>query len=206
MLLTLPYTYSLRRRGIFGNVRKLGNLWRVGFNKIDIFTMADNDSKETLRLRLFGGDVRLESLKPTDVADLLTAFENSLRHIIENEKGYQQSDKGKVFVSLVEVENGSANFKFRCMRHAVPRIWMAFSLLTSSIADGTFEKIPPESLKAVKKMKEIASKGNYNIQLEGANCSATITAKTEIPTPPTREGRNHCVWSGTISGGSASAC
>ena len=129
-----------------------------------------NNLNELLELKFIGDDISPELIKAKDLAELITAFEDSILRIVLN-KNPELIEENKI-VGLVNIEKSSAKFRFK---PSYPSIALsAFLALSNSITQNNYSKSPLKSVESLVKISEFSKRHN---------CTAEFRSKINSPQP-----------------------
>jgi len=133
-----------------------------------------------IELRLYGNDVRLETLKGREVAELIKSFEATLYAIAKRD--FPEALEDELFISLIEVKNESAAYGFlpQISKFLLP----AYASLTLAINTGTYDAIPASGIKGLQAVSKIIRKQECSLEFKlDGEIQATIDQFTKIEIP-----------------------
>jgi hypothetical protein len=135
-------------------------------------------NQDLLEIVLSGEGIRPDSLKAGEVAEIISAYEHSLLAIITREN--PQIDIEEVFISLVDVQENSAHFKF--IPRAKEFILAAALTLNTAINTNQIDTLPYRSVESLNKIWVFSKRKNCVTEFTstGQIPSAKVTPENEI--------------------------
>jgi hypothetical protein len=107
--------------------------------------IVEND---ILELYLSGGGISPTTLKASEVANLIDAYENALLNVIKRDN--PEIDIETIFISLVDIKEGSSRYKF--IPNFKEIIFTAAVTINLAISNNTISDLP---FKTVEKLSHI---------------------------------------------------
>lgn len=142
-----------------------------------------NDLHELMEIRFVGNDIFPETIRAKELADIISNTEDSLTNIIVKENPNISLDN--LIIGLVSIGEGSAKLRFKSSIQAVTL--SAFSLLSTSLANNDFTKLPSASINSLKNISDFTKKRNcvaeFRTHADSPSPLALITPSTEISIP-----------------------
>ncbi|AFN73830.1 hypothetical protein MROS_0587 [Melioribacter roseus P3M-2] len=141
--------------------------------------------KDIFELRFAGDDIKPENIRAKDLAEVISAFEDSLLKLIL--KDNRELNEEKIIIGLVDVENGSAKLKFKS---TIPEITLsALLLISTSISKNDFSQLPSSSIRSLKTISDFTKKRNCVAEFRANPLEekplASINKETSIEIPDT---------------------
>ncbi|RKZ00503.1 MAG: hypothetical protein DRQ13_00250 [Ignavibacteriae bacterium] len=125
-------------------------------------------NKDILEMILTGEGIKPDSLKASEVADLISAYEHSLLSIIAREN--PKADLDDTFISLIDIQENSAHFKFK--PKAKELFISAALIMNTALNTNQLESLPYKSVESLNKIWLLSKR---------KNCTTEFTSSEEIP-------------------------
>src|SRR5450631_3013788 len=138
--------------------------------------MANED--EILELKFEGNQGNPETIKPHEVADLITNFERALLSTIKQNNPEINTDH--LLISFHSIENKSLDLKFK--KHAAKEIILAaFTLISSSINTSNYKELNSDTVESLKEITRFTKRHNCIGSLRYQSKALTTFSKdTEV--------------------------
>jgi hypothetical protein len=118
---------------------------------------------EILEINLSGKEIYPETLKASEIAEIISAYEISLLSIVQRD--HPEINIDEAFISLVEVTKNSAHFKFQ------PRIKKVFInaaiVVNTSLSTGNYYSLPFKSIESLQTIWHFTKRNNCVAQFAG---------------------------------------
>ena len=153
-------------------------------NKLDSQDSEYSISKDDLiELRFTGKDILPKNFSSKEVGNVIGEFERALYNIVIRDN--PEINKDDLYLSLVSIEGKSAGYVFDAKVKSA--YLTAFLLLTTSLQQHSFTKLPVKTVESLQEISEFSKKKNCSAHF-GFNKSieeplATITPEYEIDIP-----------------------
>lgn len=131
---------------------------------------------DILELRLSGAGINPESLKSSELAELISSYENALLHVIERDNPEVNLDS--VFVSLVDIEQGSSRLLFKPNLKSL--VFGAALTINTSLANNNTSNLPFKTVESLAKIWKFTKKRNCQAEFLNAHIKTGIIVP-EIP-------------------------
>jgi hypothetical protein len=142
-----------------------------------------NNLHDLMEIRFIGKDLFPETIRAKELADIISNTEDSLTNIIVKENPNISLDN--LIIGLVSIEEGSAKLRFKSSIQVVAL--SAFTLLSASLANNDFTKLPSASINSLKNISDFTKRRNCVAEFRSHADSeiplASITPSTEIIIP-----------------------
>lgn len=142
-----------------------------------------NNLRDLMEIRFAGEDIFPETIRAKELADILANIEESLTNIILKENPNITIDD--IIIGLVNIDKSSAKLRFKSSLQAIAL--SAFTLMSTSISNNDFSKLPVASIKSIRSISEFVQKrkcvAEFRVHADSAIPSATITPETQIKIP-----------------------
>lgn len=136
------------------------------------------DIKDILEIRFVGDDVKPNTVKPHEIAELIIAFEKSLLSDIKER--HPEIDINELLFGFKEIQDASIGVRFipKLVRDIVVG---SFTLISTSFETGDFSSISNETISELKPLTKFSKKYNCigEFNLNGRTLSS-FTSTTEI--------------------------
>lgn len=145
------------------------------------------DSKDLIELKFFGGDIKPENVKASEVADILKAVEDMVESRIFQD--HPEISKEQVIIGLVNIKSDSLGLQFYS---PIEYAEHAFRELGNAVRTNDTISLPSKSRNAlnniVKFTRNKQCKTDLIISNENREVLVTITPETKIENPPLLKG------------------
>lgn len=132
--------------------------------------------EETLELSLKGDGMKPTKLKASEVAELISAYENALLRVIE--RNNPEINLDKVTISLVDVQENSSHFLF--LSNVKPAVFAAASAINVAITSETTSKLPFKAVESLNEIWKFTRKKGCATTFSGPGMSSAVI----VPTKP----------------------
>lgn len=125
------------------------------------------ESKPLLQLTLSGKGITPSTLSSSKLGELISSYESALQHLIERD--YKSIDIKEVFISLVDIQKGSANLAFV---PSVDQVFLAAQTVNQKIIDKKFQDLPFGTVESLHKIWAFTKQNN---------CIAILNGQPDLP-------------------------
>lgn len=134
------------------------------------------NQEETLEIRLTGEGMKPTKLKASEVAELISAYENALLRVIERTNPEINLDK--VTISLVDIQENSSHFLF--VTNVKSAVFAAAAAINVALTAETTEKLPYKTVESLHEIWKFTRKKGCATTFSGAGMPSAII----VPTKP----------------------
>lgn len=133
--------------------------------------------EDILELTFSGSSIKPDSLKASELAELIVAYENSIMSVVARDN--KEINQEEAFISLVEVQEASAHFKFKPKAKGV--IFAAALAINAALNSNSLESLPYKSVDSLQKIWNFTKRRNCTAEFTGNNLpTAKVTPEVEI--------------------------
>ncbi len=137
---------------------------------------------DILELCLSGGGMRPTTLKASEVAELISAYENALLHVIGRDNPELNLDS--IFISLVDIQENSSHYKF------IPSVrnvaFAAAFAINTSISTNTLANLPYKTVESLGEIWKFTKKKNCQAEFLGKTLPKAVIVP-EVPIKITKD-------------------
>lgn len=146
------------------------------------------EAQEILQLRFEGNGISPDSVKPSEIAEMINEFQNALLSTIKAE--HPEIDINELLFSLEAIKNESLGINFKTVQENLLKqvkdaVVSSYLLIATTINTKDFTPLSSNTIQSLKKISAFAKRHNCNGQfnIDGETIS-TITPATEIKELP----------------------
>lgn len=129
--------------------------------------------KDILELTFSGGEIRPDTIRASEAAEMISAYETALLSVISRDN--PEINLEEVFISLIEIEDNSAHFRFKPTAKKI--VIGAATLVNVAVSSNDIQSLPYKSVESLRSIWSFTNK---------KNCVAEITSSEEMPTAQIR--------------------
>jgi len=112
------------------------------------------------------------ALKASEVAELISAYENALLRVIERDNPEVNTDN--ILISLVDIQENSSHYKF--MPSVKPIVFAAAFSINTTIANKSFSELPYKTVESLSEIWKFTKKKNCQSEFTGKSIPNAIIA------------------------------
>lgn len=131
---------------------------------------------DILDLYLSGGGINPASIKASEVADLISAYENALFRVIE--KNSPEINTETILISLIDVQEGSSHYKFVTNYKEI--VFAAALAINTAIATNSLSSLPFKTVKSLEEIWKFTKKRNCQAEFIGESLPKAVIVP-EVP-------------------------
>ncbi len=162
-----------------------------------------NTHQEFLEVIFSGNNIRPDSVKAGDIADILKAIEVMVESQVYRQ--HPEIKKDQIIIGLSAIKPSSIDLQFSSSIHDITLL--AFKNIGQAINEGDFSRLPSQSYKALTTVASFTRRqqcvAEFSYQNGRRNIIARITPDTKIERPPSLEGQTTIYAKVVRTGGKA---